>query len=136
MSSALTLNQRYNAILNWFADNRPAVQSELHFKNGYELIVSVVLSAQCTDKRVNMVTPALFKRFPDPESLAGAAFDDLLSIIRSVSYPNSKARHLIDMARKLVSDFQSVIPSDIDSPPDRHGPQAGQRLPIGDSVRH
>ena len=93
MSSALTLNQRYNAILNWFADNRPAVQSELHFKNGYELIVSVVLSAQCTDKRVNMVTPALFKRFPDPESLAGAAFDDLLSI----------------------SDFQSVIPSDIDS---------------------
>ena len=101
MSSALTLNQRYNAILNWFANNRPAVQSELHFKNGYELIVSVVLSAQCTDKRVNMVTPALFKRFPDPESLAGAAFDDLL--------------HLIDMARKLVSDFQSVIPSDIDS---------------------
>ena len=115
MSQKLTLRQRYAAILEWFSANRPAVQSELHFKNGYELIVSVVLSAQCTDKRVNMVTPALFKRFPDPESLAGAAFDDLLSIIRSVSYPNSKARHLIDMARKLVSDFHSVIPSDIDS---------------------
>ena len=115
MSQKLTLRQRYAAILEWFSANRPAVQSELHFKNGYELIVSVVLSAQCTDKRVNMVTPALFGRFPDPESLAGAAFDDVLSIIRSVSYPNSKARHLIDMARKLVSDFQSVIPSDIDS---------------------
>ena len=115
MPQKLTLRQRYAAILEWFSANRPAVQSELHFKNGYELIVSVVLSAQCTDKRVNMVTPALFKRFPDPESLAGAAFDDLLSIIRSVSYPNSKARHLIDMARKLVSDFHSVIPSDIDS---------------------
>ena len=93
MPQKLTLRQRYAAILEWFSANRPAVQSELH----------------------NMVTPALFKRFPDPESLAGAAFDDLLSIIRSVSYPNSKARHLIDMARKLVSDFHSVIPSDIDS---------------------
>ena len=100
MSAGLTIKDRYSAILGWFSANRPAVQSELHFRNGYELIVSVILSAQCTDKRVNMVTPALFERYP---------------LIRSVSYPNSKARHLIDMARRLVSDFHSVIPSDTDS---------------------
>lgn len=115
MPAKPTLRQRYSAILGWFAANRPAVQSELHFRNGYELIVSVILSAQCTDKRVNMVTPALFGRYPDPESLAAASFEDVLALVRSVSYPNSKARHLIEMARKLVSDFQSVIPSDIDS---------------------
>ena len=115
MPQKITIRQRYAAILEWFAANRPAVQSELHFKNGYELIVSVILSAQCTDKRVNTVTPALFERFPDPESLAAASFEETLALIRSVSYPNSKARHLIDMARKLVTDFHSVIPSDIDS---------------------
>ena len=115
MPQKLTLRQRYAAILEWFSANRPAVQSELHFRNGYELIVSVILSAQCTDKRVNMVTPALFERYPAPEDLASAAFEDVLALIRSVSYPNSKARHLIDMARRLVSDFHSVIPSDTDS---------------------
>ena len=115
MPSVLPLKKRYGAILGWFASNRPAAQSELHFKNGYELIVSVILSAQCTDKRVNTVTPALFERFPTPEDLAAASFDDVLSLIRSVSYPNSKARHLTDMARILVEDFHSVIPSDIDS---------------------
>ena len=115
MPEKLTVKQRYAAILRWFAANRPAVQSELHYRNGYELIVSVILSAQCTDKRVNMVTPALFGRFPAPEDLAGASFEEVLALVRSVSYPNSKARHLIDMARKLVSDFNSVIPSDIDS---------------------
>ena len=97
MPKRLTLRHRYAAILGWFAANRPAVQSELQFRNGYELIVSVILSAQCTDKRVNMVTPALFERYPDPEALASAAFEDVLALIRSVSYPNSKARHLIDM---------------------------------------
>ena len=102
MPRTLTINRRYAAILDWFAANRPAVQSELHFRNGYELIVSVILSAQCTDKRVNMVTPALFERYPDPEALASAAFEDVLALIRSVSYPNSKARHLIDMARPGV----------------------------------
>ena len=101
MPQKLTLRQRYAAILEWFSANRPAVQSELHFRNGYELIVSVILSAQCTDKRVNMVTPALFERYPAPEDLASAAFEDVLALIRSVSYPNSKARHLIDMARRL-----------------------------------
>ena len=115
MSAGLTIKDRYSAILSWFSANRPAVQSELHFRNGYELLVSVILSAQCTDKRVNMVTPALFERYPDPEALASATFDDVLALIRSVSYPNSKARHLIDMARMLVSDFHSEIPSDTDS---------------------
>ncbi len=115
MSGNMNINQRYAAILGWFASNRPAVQSELHFRNGYELIVSVILSAQCTDRRVNMVTPALFGQYPDPGSLAAASFEDVLALIRSVSYPNSKARHLIEMARMLVTEFHSVIPSDIDS---------------------
>ena len=115
MPARLTLRQRYAAILEWFAANRPAVRSELEFKDGYQLIVSVILSAQCTDKRVNVVTPALFRRYPDPESLASADFDSVLQLIKSVSYPNSKARHLIEMAKKLVTDFHSVIPSDIDS---------------------
>ncbi len=115
MTERLTQKQRYEAIIGWFAANRPSVRSELSYTDGYQLIVAVILSAQCTDKRVNMVTPALFERFPDPESLAEASFDEVLSLIRSVSYPNSKARHIIDMARKLTTDFNSVIPSDIDS---------------------
>lgn len=113
MAKALTLKQRYSHILGWFAENRPEVRSELNFENGYQLIVSVILSAQCTDKRVNTVTPQLFSRFPDPESLARASFDEVLGLIRSVSYPNSKAKHLIAMASKLTDEFGSVIPSDI-----------------------
>lgn len=115
MSRKPTLKERYAAVLEWFAANRPAVQSELHFDNGFQLIVAVILSAQCTDKRVNMVTPALFEMFPSPEALAGASFEDVLGLIRSVSYPNSKARHLIGMARALAEDFNSVIPSDTES---------------------
>lgn len=111
----MTVNERYARILGWFSANRPAAQSELDFKDGYQLIVAVILSAQCTDKRVNTVTPALFRKYPDPEALAKASFEDVLGIIKSVSYPNSKARHLIAMAAKLVSDFHSVIPSDTES---------------------
>ena len=114
MANTLTLKQRYASILGWFAENKPEVRSELNYENGYQLIVAVILSAQCTDKRVNMITPALFARFPDPESLAGASFEEVFRLISSVSYPNSKARHLIDMASKLVEEFGSVIPSEID----------------------
>jgi endonuclease III len=111
----MTLKERYSGILAWFVENRPVAEPELHFKSTYELLVAVMLSAQCTDRRVNMTTPAFFEAFPDPESLARASFEDVLSIIKSISYPNSKAQHLLGMARKLVSDFGGEVPQDIDA---------------------
>ena len=111
----MTLKERYAGIVDWFVQNRPVVQSELVFENPFQLLVAVILSAQCTDKRVNLVTPALFAAYPTPERLAAASFDDVYGYIRSVSYPNSKTRHLIDMAARLVSDFGSQVPDDIDS---------------------
>ncbi len=110
----MTLRQRYEGILGYFRDNVPVAESELHFDSPYQLLVAVMLSAQCTDKRVNQTTPALFAAYPDPQSLAAASFEDVLSLIRSVSYPNSKARHLIGMAQKLISDFGGEVPSGID----------------------
>ena len=111
----MTKKERYNSIVEWFTENRPVAESELHFKNPFQLLVAVILSAQCTDKRVNMVTPPLFDRFPTPESLASASFDDVFPYVKSVSYPNSKATHLIGMAQKLIADFGSEVPSDIDA---------------------
>lgn len=110
----MTLRSRYEGIVSWFKANRPAAQSELAYGNAFELIVAVILSAQCTDKRVNMVTPALLERFPNPEAMAQGSFEEVFSLIKSVSYPNNKARHLIGMAGKLVSDFGGEVPSDID----------------------
>ena len=92
----------------------PVAESELHFRNPYELIVSVVLSAQCTDKRVNMVTPAMFEAYPDAASLAAAPVEDILSFIKSVSYPNAKARHLKGLGEALVRDFGGEVPSGVD----------------------
>jgi len=111
----MTRKQRYEGIIGWFAENKPAVQSELHYKNPFQLLVAVILSAQCTDKRVNMVTPALFERFPSATELATASFDDVYPYVKSVSYPNAKARHLISMAQMLLSDFGGEVPSDIDA---------------------
>ncbi len=110
----MTVKQRYEGILGYFRDNVPVAESELHFDSPYQLLVAVMLSAQCTDKRVNQTTPALFAAYPDPQSLAAASFEDVLALIRSVSYPNSKARHLIGTAQKLVSDFGGQVPSGID----------------------
>ncbi len=110
----MTRKERFNAIIGWFAENRPIAQSELHFGNPYQLLVAVILSAQCTDKRVNIVTPPLFERFPTPESLAAASFDEVYPFVKSVSYPNAKARHLIAMAQMLVQDYGGVVPSDIE----------------------
>ena len=110
----MTLKQRYEGILGYFRENVPVAESELHFDSPFQLLVAVILSAQCTDKRVNMTTPALFTAYPDPESLAAAEFDDVLALVRSISYPNSKARHLIGMAQKLLSDFGGQVPSGID----------------------
>ncbi len=111
----MTRKERYNAIIGWFQENQPVASSELHFQNPYQLLVAVILSAQCTDRRVNVVTPPLFERFPAPEDLASATFDDVYPYVKSVSYPNAKARHLIAMAQMLVNEYGSVVPSDIDA---------------------
>lgn len=111
----MTRKERFQAIIGWFAQNQPVAQSELHFENPFQLLVAVILSAQCTDKRVNMVTPALFQRFPTPESLAAASFDEVYPLVKSVSYPNAKARHLIAMAQLLQANFGGEVPSDIDA---------------------
>ena len=105
--------ERYKAIVDWFLKNVPVAQSELNFRNPYELIVSVVLSAQCTDKRVNMVTPELFRQYPTPQALADAPLEDILDLIKSVSYPNNKARHLKGLGQKLMSDFGGEVPSGV-----------------------
>ena len=108
-------SERYNAIFEWFAQNQPVAQSELHYENPFQLLVAVILSAQCTDKRVNLVTPALFGRFPSASELAAASFDEVYPYVKSVSYPNAKARHLIAMAQMLLSDYDGTVPSDIDA---------------------
>ena len=106
---------RFAAVVGWFERNVPAAETELHYENPFQLLVAVILSAQCTDRRVNMVTPPLFERFPDAAALAAASFDELFPFVRSVSYPNSKAGHLIGMAKKLLEDFGGEVPSDIDA---------------------
>ena len=110
----MTLKDRYHAVVGWFLENRPEVASELHFDSPFQLLVAVMLSAQCTDKRVNLVTPPLFAAFPTPEKLAAADFDAVFPYIKSVSYPNSKCTHLIAMARKLLADFGGEVPSSVD----------------------
>ena len=101
-------------IIDYFSKNHPIAETELQYGNPYELLVAVILSAQCTDKRVNMVTPALFKAFPVPEVMAAASSDEVFEYIRSISYPNNKAKHLVGMAKMLVHDFNGVVPSDVD----------------------
>jgi len=93
----------------------PQAQSELVFQNAYQLLVAVILSAQCTDKRVNLTTPALFERYPDPQALCTASYEDIFPLIKSISYPNNKARHLAALGKKLVEDFDGEVPSDIES---------------------
>ena len=107
--------ERFDAIVRWFEENVPLAATELHYTNPFQLLVAVILSAQCTDRRVNLVTPPLFERFPTPELLAAASFDDVWPYVRSVSYPNAKPRHLIAMAQKLLADFGGEVPSDIDT---------------------
>lgn len=111
----LTTEQRYARVIEIFEREMPVAETELHFSNPYELLCAVILSAQCTDKRVNMITPALFAAFPTPEALAAATPEQVFEIIRSCSYPNNKTKLLLGMARRLVSDFGSQVPSDIDA---------------------
>jgi endonuclease-3 len=107
--------ERFEKIISWFETHHPVAETELHYKNPYQLLVAVILSAQCTDKRVNMVTPALFERFPDPETLAAASSDEVFTYIRSISYPNNKAKHLVGMAQMLVNEFNSIVPDTIEA---------------------
>ena len=110
----MTRKARYEAIVRWFEQNAPNAQSELDFQSPFQLICAVILSAQCTDKRVNIVTPALFERFPDPQALAAATPAEVYEVVKSVSYPNSKAAHLVGMAQRLISVYGGEVPSDID----------------------
>lgn len=110
----LTRKEKYQAILGWFRQNMPVAESELHYRNPFELLVAVVLSAQCTDKRVNLVTPALFEAYPTPQAMAEATYTAILSYIQSVSYPNNKAKHLLGLAQKLHQDFNGQVPDNLD----------------------
>ena len=107
--------ERYEWLLDYFRREMPQVNTELEFGSVFQLVVAVVLSAQCTDKRVNQVTPELFRHFPTPQSMADAEPEQLLELMGSVSYPNSKAQHLIELSRMLVEDYQGEVPSDIDA---------------------
>lgn len=110
----MTTQERYNKVIEWFQTAMPVAETELHYENPYQLLVAVILSAQCTDKRVNQITPALFEAYPTVEAMATATADDIFQYIRSCSYPNNKAKNLAGMARKLVEDYVGEVPSEID----------------------
>jgi endonuclease-3 len=114
-SAKLTLPQRFKAVIAWFEQNMPVAETELRYVSPYELIVAVILSAQCTDKRVNILTPPFFERFPDAQALSTATESEVFGLIASCSYPNNKTRHLLGMARMLVNDFNGVVPGDVDT---------------------
>lgn len=106
--------ERFQGVLKWFQENMPVAESELTHHNPYELIVAVILSAQCTDKRVNMVTPAFFKRYPTIQKLAHADVDSIFELIKSISFPNNKAKHLLGMAQMIVGKFGGVVPPTVE----------------------
>ncbi|MGZ4059167.1 MAG: endonuclease III [Bacteroidia bacterium] len=109
----MTKKERFEKVIDYFSKHNPVAETELKYDNPYQLLVAVILSAQCTDKRVNMVTPALFKAFSVPEVMAVASSDEVFEYIKSISYPNNKAKHLVGMAKMLVNDFKGVVPSEI-----------------------
>ena len=111
----MTTQQRYEKVIDWFKSTMPVAETELQYDTPFHLLLAVILSAQCTDKRVNLITPALFERYPTPQSLANASIDEVFDLIKSCSYPNNKAQHLINASKMLVEDFNSEIPADIDS---------------------
>ena len=110
----MTQQERFVAFVAYFAEHMPVAESELKFSSPYELLVAVILSAQCTDKRVNMTTPALFQRFPTPQDMAVASVEEIFSFIKSISYPNNKSKNLSGMARTLVNEFGGIVPDNLD----------------------
>jgi endonuclease-3 len=110
----MTTKERFKRLIAYFSENMPVAETELTYGSPYELMVAVILSAQCTDKRVNMLTPTFYARFPEPESLAAASTDEVFELIKSCSYPNNKAKNLIGMARTLLHEFNGIMPDDVD----------------------
>ena len=111
----MTIKERYEGVIGWFSENRPIAETELHYSNPYQLLVAVILSAQCTDKRINMVTPALFEAYPTPADMAKASVDDIFEYIKSVTFPNNKARSLLGMANALVDLHGGEVPADMEA---------------------
>jgi endonuclease-3 len=110
----MTRKERFERVIEFFSRQMPSAETELLYDNPFQLLVAVILSAQCTDKRVNLTTPALFQRFPDPKSLSQASFEAVFPLIRSISYPNNKAKHLIGMAQKLMKEFKGKVPMTVE----------------------
>lgn len=110
----MTKQERYRQILAYFEVERPTAQSELVYEDAFQLLVAVILSAQCTDKRVNMVTPSLFKAFPNARAMAQSTAEEIFEYIKSISYPNNKSKHLVGMSKRLVAEYDGVVPDDID----------------------
>jgi len=110
----MKLADRYKGVIDWFRKNVPVAETELHYHNAYQLLVATILAAQCTDKRINMITPALFERFPTPQAMAEVEIPEIYEYIKSVSYPNNKAKNLSGMAKKLVEEFGGVVPDDLE----------------------
>ncbi len=110
----MTRNQRYQFIIDYFEEHMPVAETELEFYDPFQLLVAVILSAQCTDKRVNMTTPAIFEKYPDVQSLSKATFDELFPLIKSISYPNNKTKHLIGMAHKVMEQFNGQVPMTVE----------------------
>lgn len=110
----MTTKQRYQFIIDYFLENSPEAETELVYDNPFQLLVAVILSAQCTDKRVNITTPAIFARYPDAESMSKTDFDSLFPLVKSISYPNNKTKHLIAMAKMLVEEFDNKVPMTVD----------------------
>jgi endonuclease-3 len=108
----MTLKERYDFVIRYFEETRPDAETELIYKNPFELIVAVILSAQCTDKRVNIITPTLLEKFPDPRTMADADPMEIFELIKTCSYPNSKSRYLSEMSKKLISEFNGIVPSE------------------------
>lgn len=110
----MTRKERYEFVIDWFQKHMPEAETELNYENPYQLLVAVILSAQCTDKRVNIVTPEVFRKFPTPETLAKADFDDVEPLVKSISFANNKTRHLIGMAKMLVEKFNGEVPDTVE----------------------
>ncbi|MEO6671345.1 MAG: endonuclease III [Ferruginibacter sp.] len=110
----MTKKERYRFVIDYFLKHTPDAQTELFYDNPFQLLVAVILSAQCTDKRVNLTSPAIFEKYPDPASLSKAAIDDLFPLIKSISYPNNKTKHLIGMAKMLEERFEGKVPMTVD----------------------
>ncbi len=110
----MTRKERYQFVINYFEKNMPVAETELEFKDTFQLLVAVILSAQCTDKRVNLTTPAIFDKYPDAQTMSNATFNELFPFIKSISYPNNKTKHLIGMAGKIMNEFNGQVPMTVD----------------------